>query len=85
MKNLLKVATLSLVTSLAVGCTSQQYQEETTARLTAAEKAAATAQARADEAHSKAEEAMVAAQRAQQNAQEANARAMRIIESSRSR
>lgn len=85
MKNLLKVATLSLVTGLAVGCTSQQYQEETTARLTAAEKAAATAQARADEAHSKAEEAMVAAQRAQQNAQEANARAMRIIESSRSR
>lgn len=80
MNTALKLSALSLAALLAVGCSSNQYQEETSSRLSANENAAARAQSTADEANRKAEEALAAAQRAQQTADEANERALRMLE-----
>lgn len=84
MKYLFSVSAIAVSAVLAAGCTSAQYQEETTSRLTVAETAAARAQARADEAYTQAQEALATAKRAQQSADEANERALRLLEESRS-
>jgi len=76
----LKLSALSLAGLLIAGCSSNQYQEETSTRLSANENAAARAQSTADEANRKADEALAAAQRAQQTADEANERALRMLE-----
>lgn len=72
MKTVVKLSALSLAALLAAGCAGNQHHEETTARLSANENAAARAQSSADEA--------TAAQRAQQTADEANERALRMLE-----
>lgn len=80
MKTLMKLSALPLAALLLAGCASNQYSEETTARLSANENAAARAQSTADEANRKADEALAAAKRAQQTADEANERALRMLE-----
>lgn len=80
MNTVLKLSALSLVALLAVGCSSNQYQTETNARLSANENATARAQSTADEANRKADEALMAAKRAQQTADEANERALRMLD-----
>ncbi len=82
MKTALKLSALSMAALLAVGCASNKGYEETSARLSANENAAARAQSTAEEANRKAEEALAAAQRAQQTADEANERALRMLERS---
>ena len=82
MKTALKLSALSMAALLAVGCASNKGYEETSARLSANENAAARAHSTADEANRKAEEALAAAQRAQQTADEANERALRMLERS---
>lgn len=82
MKTALKLSALSMAALLAVGCASNKGYEETSARLSANENAAARAQSTADEANRKAEEALAAAKRAQQTADEANERALRMLERS---
>jgi hypothetical protein len=78
MNNVLKFSALAMAAVLATGCSSMSQESE--ARLTASEDAAARAQARADEAYRLADEAMAAAQKAQQTADEANERALRMLE-----
>lgn len=80
MKTTFKLAALGLAAALATGCSSSMTKEEIQSRLSAADDAAARAQARADDAYSRADEAMAAAQKAQQTADEANERALRMLE-----
>lgn len=70
----------ALVALLATGCAHTRQHGDTLTRLSAAETAAASAQARADEAYRDAAEALAVAQRAQKSADEANERALRMLE-----
>src|SRR5690606_19371011 len=80
MKTALKLSALSMAALLAVGCASNKGDEETSARLSANDNAAARAQLTADEANRKDVDALDAAEGAQQTADEANERALRMVE-----